>query len=172
MKQWYVIRAKPKKEAMAASLLERQGIEVFVPTIKVRKAASREQTTEPLFPGYFFSRLDPHDSELTAAKYTFNVLYILGYGDEPWPIPDTLVATIQQRLGGRSRRSSPDSFRTGEPVLITHGPFKGIEAVFDGYLTGSGRVRVLIRTLQSAFRAEIHVDQLGNVRQAAKEAVA
>jgi transcription antitermination factor NusG len=37
--------------------------------------------------------------------------------------------------------------KPGEKVLITEGPFNGYEAIFDAYLPGDQRVRVLLAFL-------------------------
>lgn len=116
--------------------------------------------------------MDATDGELTLANRTFNVLYILGYGNVAWPVSDELVGSIRSRLGSRGRRSQTRQFRNGDAVMISHGPFKGFEAVFDGYLSAAGRVQVLITTLQSAYRAELDADKLSGIGQSAKSAAA
>jgi transcriptional antiterminator RfaH len=167
MRQWYVIRAKPRREALAASSLSSSGIDVYLPTIKSRLRSGTTVINEPLFPGYFFGRLDPWQGELTLANHTFNVLYVLGNGDEALPVSEELIASIRRGLEHGTGRSPIARFRSGDSVIINHGPFKGIEAVFDGYLSAAGRVRVLINTLQSAYRAELGEDQLSAVNQSA-----
>ena len=167
MKYWYVLRAKPRREALAASSLSSSGIDVYLPTLRIRSRSGSSVVSEPLFPGYFFGRLDAREGELTLANRTFNVLYVLGNGDEALPVSDELIASIRSGLEPAVRRSQTARFRSGDSVIITHGPFRGIEAVFDGYLSAAGRVRVLINTLQSVYRAEVGEDKLSLVSQSA-----
>lgn len=160
MRQWYVLRTKPRKDAAAASLLEKAKLEVFAPTITVYRAEGKRPAQEPLFPGYMFSRLDAHLGEVQLARYTAGVSDILRYGNHPAPVPDELVEAVRQRTASGPRRRQWSSYQSGDLVVITKGPFRDFEAVFDGHLSAAGRVRVLIRTLRRLYRADVHVSQL------------
>jgi transcriptional antiterminator RfaH len=167
MKQWYALRSKPKRESAAAALLDRAGLEVFVPEIKVKKRAGNAVVVEPFFPGYLFSRLDASAGEIHMANYTHGILYVVGYAQEPWPVPDGLIATLKERLAHQPGRALLADVNHGDRLLITNGPFKGFEAVFDRYLSPTGRVQVLIEILNRVCRAEIDAGQLRNVGRAA-----
>ena len=54
--QWYVIQSKPRQEAKACQELEKQGYQVFLPTIQVEKVqgGQRLEKEEPFFPRYLF----------------------------------------------------------------------------------------------------------------------
>ena len=172
MKEWYALRSKPRREFFAASQLTRAGIEVYVPQIKVHRQHGKPSACEPFFPGYFFSHLDPQQAELHLAKYTPGVLYVVGYGDEPAPVPEALITSIQRRLD-RSHGSGPlVDFRPGDRVVITSGPLQGLEAVFDCALSPTGRVRVLIQILQRVCRAELRASQLRRAGKVAGRAIA
>jgi transcriptional antiterminator RfaH len=160
MKQWYVLRSKPRKEATATFLLGTSGIEVYFPQTRVVKHRDKPAVLEPLFPGYMFGRLDPLSSEVALANRTSGILHVLGYGDEPWSVPDELVQSIKDRLARSSGLKKTPMFRTGDGVIITAGPLRGIEAVFDAQLSANGRVRVLIQILKRLCRTEVHVTQL------------
>jgi transcriptional antiterminator RfaH len=160
MRQWYVLRSKPKKESSAAQLLQSWGIEVYYPQAMVHKPQGKPAALEPLFPGYLFGRLDPLTAEIGQANRTAGILYVLGYGDDPWPVPDDLILSIKNRLARTGGVRTPVSFRPGDRVVITNGPMQGIEAIFDGQLSPNGRVRVLIQILKRLCRAEVHLSQL------------
>src|SRR5581483_12163848 len=98
MKEWYALRSKPKREFFAASQLTRAGIEVYLPQVRVHRQHGKASACEPFFPGYFFGHLDPQQTEIHLAKYTPRILYVVGYGDEPSPVPDELITSIQRRL--------------------------------------------------------------------------
>ena len=166
-RQWYALRAKPRQETAAASLLERAGVEVYVPQVKVQNRRYTPPTVEPLFPGYLFSRLDPMAGEIRLAKYTRGILHVLGYGDEPCPVPDSLIDTLQARLAARNGQLVGPEYQPGERVLITSGPFQDVEAIFDCRLSASGRVRVLINLVERLCRAEVHVNDLRRAKKAA-----
>lgn len=162
---WYVLRAKPKKETAVAMLLERAGIEVYLPQTLVHRQHGRPPQPAPFFPGYCFSRLDAQRGQLRLARYTSGVLHIVGYGDEPWPVPDALVEAIRARLAQGRAAATP--FRPGDRVVITGGPLRDVEAIFDRHLSASGRVRVLIQILERLCRAEVSIEHLRRVGQAA-----
>ncbi|HEY3111780.1 MAG TPA: transcription termination/antitermination NusG family protein [Chloroflexota bacterium] len=157
MKQWYVLRAKPRRESFAEGLLARAGIEVFVPRVRVRQRA-RLVSQEPLFPGYFFARLDATLGQVHMASYTPGVLHVVGFGGQATPVPDALVEAIGERLARGGGAGA--EFSCGDRVVITRGPMKDVEAVFDRRLSAAGRVQVLIQVLERVCRAEVGLDQL------------
>jgi len=166
MRQWYAIRSKPRREGAAAALLSRAEIETYVPLVVAPPKLGQPRTVEPFFPGYFFSRLDPSRGELHLARYTHGVLNIVGYGDQPCPVPDDLIKSIKERLA-RCQGRPLSNLQPGDRVVVTTGPFRDVDAIFDGYLSAKGRVRVLVRLLQRLCRAEVHIGQLRLIRKAA-----
>lgn len=159
-RDWYVLRSKPRREASAAVLLRRGGIEVYVPQLKVQKQLHRPPTVEPLFPGYLFGRLDPQKGEIRLAQYTPGILYVVGFGAEPCPVPNELILSIQERIArGWKGRVEPE-YRQGERVVIASGPLRDVEAIFDRKLSPKGRVRVLVKILSRLCGVEVHVGQL------------
>lgn len=167
MKQWYTLRSKPKRESSAATLLTKAGIEVYVPMIKAHKQHGRPPILEPFFPGYFFGRLDPLTGEIRLASYTPGIRYVVGYDDQPCPVPDELVSSIQERLARAQGPAGLVDYRPGERLVITQGPLRDVEAIFDRRLSATGRVRVLIRILERFCPAEVHVGQLRRASKAA-----
>ena len=154
------MRSKPRKEATTALLLGQGGVEVYLPQVVV--TAGRR---EPFFPGYLFCRVEAKSAELSRVHYTPGVVSVLGYGDEPSPVPDALITALQRRLSGK--REQGIRYQVGERVVITGGPLKGIEAVFAGHLNGNGRVAVLIELLKRTCRAEVTASQVRRIPQAA-----
>lgn len=158
MRQWYVLKTKPRKEDLVFRLLGRQGIEVYLPKIRGRKRG-RGKPLEPLFPGYLFAALALHRGEGVLARWTPGVAYLLGYGGTPWPVPEELLARIRARLATGAARLPP-RFQPGQRVLIDEGPFAGLEAVFEGTLCPAGRCRVLLEILGRSVPVQIETDWL------------
>jgi len=154
MRQWYAVKSKPRRESFVEQLLERANLEVFLPRIGRR---GRAMELEPLFPGYLFARLDPMLGDVQTVRYTYGVAHLVGFGGEPAVVPDALIAAIRQRV---ATRQLAITFGKGERVVITSGPFKDVEAIFDRRLSAEGRVQVLIRIVERFCRAEMHVGQL------------
>jgi transcriptional antiterminator RfaH len=166
LREWYVLRAKPKREALAAGLLGRAGLEIYFPQLKVVKGAGRPTTVEPLFPCYLFGRLDPDLQEIRLASYTSGIQYVLGYDREPYSVPDSLVAAIKERVARNRGMAALPEFRRGESVVITDGLLRDLEAVFDRNVSKTGRARVLIQILGHIWPAEVHVGQLRPAKNA------
>jgi len=168
VKQWYALRSKPRRESSAAALLTKAGIEVYLPQTRVHKQPGRGPILEPFFPGYLFGQLDPLLGDVRLVKYTPGILHIVGYGDEPWPVPDDLIAAIQERLTRGREALAHTGFRPGDRVVITGGPLRDVDAIFDCGLSATGRVRVLVRILGSLRPADVHVAQLRPANKAAE----
>lgn len=171
MRQWYALRSKPKQESLAATLLTGAGIEVFFPQERVHKQHGKPPVSEPLFPGYLFGHLDPERAEIRLASYTPGILYVVGYGGDPYPVPDDLILYVRQRLARRQGRLDRDGLRHGDRLVILSGPLRGVEAVFDRHLSATGRVRILVQILKRLCPAEVDVRQLKRVGKAAGAAL-
>lgn len=169
MKQWYALRSKQKKESSAGALLAKAGIEVYIPEVRVHKQHGKPPVLEPFFPGYLFSRLDPLLGEIRLANYTSGILHVVGFGDQPCPVPDSLILYIKERLMRGGAGAARENLSPGERVVITSGPLEGVQAIFDCHLSPTGRVRVLIQMLERLCRTELHVGQLRRAREAAGE---
>jgi transcriptional antiterminator RfaH len=160
---WYALRSKPVKEASAAALLARAGLDVYLPQLRVHKQHGKPASVEPFFPGYLFARLDASRGEIRLANYTHGVLHVVGFGNEPTPVPDSIIDALRMRLTPRSELGGVTNYQRGDRLMITSGPLKDVEAIFDAKLSATGRVRVLIQMLSNQCRAEVNVRQLRRV---------
>jgi transcriptional antiterminator RfaH len=160
VKQWYALRSKPKQEATAGTLLAQRDIEIYLPMVTDHRLPGKRPAPTPFFPGYLFARLDPDMGETHLARFTCGVLQLVSYGDEPCPVPDDLIDLIRIRVDRLSRRGWASEFQRGDRVVITGGPFSGVEAVFEEQLSSTGRVQVLVQVLRRLCRADVHVGQL------------
>jgi transcriptional antiterminator RfaH len=158
MFHWYALRSKPRRELAVAALLERVGIETYVPRTPGGRPRETDARSQPFFPGYCFSRLDSRLGHLRLVRYTTGVLHIVGYGDEPWPVPDALINTIRERL--EQEQPPVVAYQPGEAVVIATGPLREATAIFDRHLSATGRARVLITLLERLCRAEVPIEHL------------
>jgi transcription antitermination factor NusG len=145
MQQWFAVKTHPKREQQVRAVLSRSGVEVYVPQIAVRRRGGFAPRLELLFPGYVFSRLELGTSQWIAARSAPGVAYFLGAAGAPTALPDDMVECIRVRAEARSTAAVSPAFSRGDRVLIKGGPFDGLEAVFDGTLSGAARVRVLLQ---------------------------
>jgi transcriptional antiterminator RfaH len=148
MFSWYLIYSKPRQEACALDNLQRLGIECYLPMISVEKLRNKllVPVDEPLFPRYFFIRLDAgqQGKSWNQIRNTNGVSRLVSLGNVPAKVEDALVSAIQAQL--QTLPKQPLHFVPGEQLRISHGPYAGLEAI-DQMADGIARVMVLIEIL-------------------------
>ena len=162
MRAWYVVKVKPRQERQVLAVLGHREIEVYFPQVKSRKKRADPSAVEPLFPGYLFARLDALSPEWVVARAAPGVSYFLGTDRVPTPVPDVLVDEIRRRVARESRAPSAPRYRAGQKVRIVEGPFEGLDAVFDGTLSPTGRSRVLVMIVGRLASVQIDIDKLAS----------
>ena len=72
---------------------------------------------------------------------------LVSFGAEPAPVPHILIQTLRKKVGEINAAGGEllHGLKQGDQVEIQSGPFAGYEAIFDARLTGSERVRVLLK---------------------------
>ncbi|HEY8518008.1 MAG TPA: transcription termination/antitermination NusG family protein [Candidatus Binatia bacterium] len=155
---WYVVRSKPRAEAMAATNLRVKGIEVYLPRLArafPHRTSTDVEHLEPLFPGYLFARLDLA-SQFHVASWTPGVAHLLSLGQGlPTAIDDGVIEALRERAGGGEVLRARIMLRPGDPVEIRHGPFAGLHAIIDRPCSGAGRVQILLDLLRRQTRLEL-----------------
>jgi transcriptional antiterminator RfaH len=157
---WYVAKSQPQKEAWLKSSLTAKGVEVFYPYITAKKRG--KYVNEPLFPTYLLCRLDPSKPDWPAIRWAQGLSYFLSADGQPSPVPDDLVEHIRKRVetwnsGGYSaRRLEP-----GKQVTIAHGPFAGLDAIFQRYVPSRNRCQVLLQLVGRTATVELDEMDLG-----------
>lgn len=160
--RWYVVQCKGGESFRAAEHLVNQEYELFHPVLEVQKKrrGRLQWVQEPLFPFYLFMRLDRVASNWRPIRSTRGVLRIVTFGNAlPVPVSDELIEMLHQH--GTTRDQNPQQlyFRQGEPVDITEGPFKDLQAIFESH-KGEERAIVLLNMLHRQQRLEMPVSQL------------
>jgi transcriptional antiterminator RfaH len=148
--RWYVLHSKPNNEDLLSEQLTLRGVEAFLPRIPVQTVNPRARKTRPYFPGYVFVHTDLAQVGASVLQWVPGASGLVVFGNEPGYVPDNLIHVLRCRVekihpaGGELLRS----VRVGDTVVIQDGPFKGYEAIFDARLSGSERVRVLLKLFQ------------------------
>lgn len=100
--RWYVIRHKPFEGDKARIAIRRLGFEVHWPRAVVRRAR-RNDTIEPIFPGYLFARFDVSRGTYGAicGKKDGPIIGIVGMQEDgrPIPVPPGVVERLIARAG-------------------------------------------------------------------------
>jgi len=154
VKAWCVAKTKPRKEQLVENYLAKNWeVEVFLPM--VRRPAGRKAGYEPLFPTYLFCLADPQSTDWRAIRWAPGLSYFLGTGQELVPVSDELIAQLKQRVSWWNEGGYVPHFTPGERVVVTSGPFSGLEAIFQRYVPARQRCQVLLQILSRLAKVEI-----------------
>lgn len=107
------------------------------------------QSAAPLFSQYVFVRCDLaiHYFQI---RYTPGVVSFVAAGPDPLPVPDVIIESIRARCIDGVLHLNPKPFRPGEQVRIVAGPFRGLDAIFERYLSGPERVAILLSAIEGS----------------------
>lgn len=146
---WYALQSKPNKEDALFEQLQMHGVEAFFPRIQVNPVNPRAKKIKAYFPGYMFVHTDLDQVGLSFFQWMPFARGMVTFDMEPATVPEALIHSLQRRLEmvNTQGRAEKSDFQKGETVFIHNGPFAGYEAIFDLHLSGSERVRVLIKLL-------------------------
>lgn len=152
--RWFCVRTQTKREHIAAKhLREMEGIEVFCPRIKYRKATRRGKIwwLEPLFPGYLLAKFNLHEME-RAVTFCQGIRGLVRFGTEIPHVPEKFVTSLIAEV---SRQSSDEEelitvapeISIGDEVEVAHGPFQGMKGTIQSVAPANERVKVLLEFL-------------------------
>jgi len=158
--RWYVVHTHTHAETKAAAHLERQGFAVYLPRYRKRRRHARrvETVTAPLFPRYMFVGVDMAAQRWRSIHSTFGVARLVGYGEEPAPVPDFVVESLKCREDAEGFvQLARRRFAPGARVQITDGAFASYLGLFEG-MRDDERVTVLLDLLGRKVR--VLIDEL------------
>lgn len=149
--RWYCVRTQTKREHLAAEFLKGlEGVEVFCPRIKYRKATRRGKVwwVEPLFPGYVLARFSIENDERSVV-FCQGVRGLVRFGSDVPAIPDSFVRSLREEIRARSLEdddllSVSPVIRIGDEVEIAHGPLQGMRGEIVKVAPAAERVKVLL----------------------------
>jgi transcriptional antiterminator RfaH len=150
--EWYCVKTQPKRENTAASRLrELEGVEVFAPMLRYRKATRRGKIwwVEAFFPGYILARFVLADLE-KAVTYSAAVRGLVRFGSQVPSVPADFVDLIRAevlRQGSGETLTLLPQIEAGEEVEVADGPLGGSKGTVVEVLAGTDRVRVLLEFL-------------------------
>lgn len=152
--RWYCVRTQTKREHIAARhLRELEGLQVFCPRIKYRKATRRGKIwwLEPLFPGYILAKFDIAEME-RAVTFCQGVRGLVRFGSDTPDVPENFVTALIQQVKEQSSDSeelitvSP-SLNIGDEIEVAHGPLQGMKGTIRSVAPAKERVKVLLEFL-------------------------
>lgn len=156
--RWYAVYTRPRAEGAALGNLLRQGYCAYLPRYRVTisHARRRETVSRPLFPRYLFAGVDRASMAWRPILSTFGVSGMVRAGDEPVPVPDSLVTSLQaqEAAGLFNRIATTRALRVGELIRVRAGAFQEMVGRLVE-LRDQDRVVVLLGWLGREVRAEL-----------------
>ena len=128
MRNWYLIKSKPKQEILAVQNLQNQGYHSYCPYAEINKKHV------VLFPGYLFIHLDNESQNWSPIRSTKGVLNFVRFGLNFAQAPDTVIEFLKaNELINKEKFINLNKFEPGEKVQITDGVFKNCVAIFKSF---------------------------------------
>ena len=151
---WFAVRVRSNHERIAALHLRQRGYHPFTPSCKIERAWSdrKKEIDQLLFPGYVFSRLNPHDR--LPVLTTPGVIGLVGFGKTPQSIPEQEISRIRRMIESGLPVIPWPFLELGKPVLIEYGPLAGVEGIL-AEERGKYRLVVSINLLKRSVSAQV-----------------
>lgn len=158
---WYVVYTKKMQEVRALTQLENQRFTCYLPTLQTWSVSRGKPAprTEPLFPRYLFLRMDEASKNWSAVRSTRGVSELVMFGGRPATLPHVLIAAMQKE----QRKASRPAFKPGESVVVTHGPFAGLNGIYQ-LNCGNARALVLIELMSQPRKLKLAIDALSKAQ--------
>ena len=157
---WYVVHTHPKQEDRTSSNLRTCGIETITPKLRVDKynefSGKVSHIPKPMFPSYIFSRFN-YDQVFHRVKYTRGVHSLVSFNNRPALVDDEIVQLLQSQIAEDGFVKTLDKLEPGDEVIIKHGRFQNFCGVFEGGISDSDRVRILLNAV--SYQAHVVVDR-------------
>ena len=130
---WYLVHTKARQEDTAITNLQRQNFRCYMPMLYVEKVRRGKPVVvaEPMFPSYVFVQLDTsgQGQSWSPIRSTLGVRELVKFGGHPPKVDAELITALHERE--QLQQSNPQAlFAAGDKVVITDGPFAGIEAIY------------------------------------------
>ncbi len=153
-RQWFCVQTKPRYEDFATYNLENKEITVFSPKIEEFRVLNHKNIKRviPLFPSYIFARMNLL-SEHDKVRWTPGVKQILRDSRGPIYIEDEIIDGIAEALKKKKHREI-GKLKTGDAVAVSGGAFSGLSGIFQYYISGQARVKVLLDLIYRQVVAE------------------
>lgn len=151
---WYAVYTRHQHEQSVAESLNRNGIEIFLPTYSSkRKWKDRIKILSlPLFPSYVFLHggLDRRVKVLS----TPGVYSIVGFGGQAVAISDAEIDAIRRAVQSGLRAEPHPYLQCGDRVRVKTGPLAGIEGILTRKKS-SCRLILSAEVLQKSIAVEV-----------------
>jgi len=126
-KSWFAIYVKSRTEKKVSSELEKQGIDHYLPLIKILKQWSdrKKWVHEPLFKSYVFVQVDP--LQYFEVLKTINVVQYISFEGKAVKIPPQQIEAVKYFLDDSEPMELSEEFwEKGQQVEVITGNMTGL----------------------------------------------
>ena len=164
LKNWIVVRSKPKSEKIAYAQLKEKEIEAYLPLLKERrKWSDRKKWVEfPLFSSYLFAKIEIKNSIFVLQ--TNGVSSLVKFGEEIAIVQDEVVNAIKLAIDGGYQLTPAEYFIAGNAVEVIEGPMRGVKGIV-AQLKGKDRLVIKIDAIQQALSIDIDTRFIKNIKR-------
>ena len=128
MKNWYLIKTKPRQEKKAKQNLENQGYLAFCPITKINNKLVI------LFPNYLFVQLNEKTQNFSPINSTKGVSHFVKFGLNFAKVSINVIEFIKtNQYITTEKLKNLKKFQSGDKVQISDGAFKNWVAIFKCY---------------------------------------
>ena len=163
LKNWIVVRSKPRSEKIAYAQLKEKGIEAYLPLLKERrKWSDRKKWVEfPLFSSYLFAKIEIKNSIFVLQ--TNGVSSLVKFGEVIAIVQDEVVNAIKLAIDGGYQLTPAEYFIAGNAVEVIEGPMRGVKGIVV-QLKGKDRLVIKIDAIQQALSIDIDTRFIKNIK--------
>jgi len=155
--EWYAVRTRSRHEQRVTDRLTSKAFEVFYPTLEVWSQWKDRKTKvrKPMFPGYLFIQFELTREAWIEVLKTPGVANLLGYADEPTPVPQEQIHSVQTVLAAGVPVKPHPYLNIGDKVIVVEGPLKGAIGIFTGFDHKKGKLIISVDLLSRSIEVEL-----------------
>lgn len=167
---WFAVYTKHQHEKSAAALLEKKGIERFLPLYRsVHRWKDRNQQVQlPLFPCYLFVRTEL--SRKLDVLQTAGVRWFVENAGHACSVPEAEIEALQKVCASGVRVEPHPFLKQGDTVRLTAGPLFGVEGILT-QVKNEHRVVLSVDLLKRSVAVEVNLGSVELVRTSPTEVI-
>ena len=144
---WYIFVSKPRLEPYAASKLQEQGFDVFLPLLSSwsRRNGPWQLKQAVMFPRYGFVRPAHEQQAIGPARSTPGVSHLVKFGFVLGCMAHDKVQALHAIVAAKAALPPSAPFEPGKHVVFRSGPLMGLTGIVSS--VASERVQVMMSLL-------------------------
>lgn len=153
-KKWIALYTKAQHEKVVCQKLEKNGFEVYLPLIKLKRAWKdrKKWIEQPLFRSYIFVKIELKNSVLLLN--TPGIVKIVKFGNKILPVQNDDIKSLKLLLEGNFDVQPIDYLLHGDQVIVKNGPLQGLKGEIIK-LQNKNRLIIRIDSIQNSVSVQI-----------------